>query len=85
MVCYFTNWSYDREGRGSFVPENMDASLCSHVVYAFATLDSASLEMTVGSEQEDIKTGTYIRQSYPDLKINLTFSLSQLQPSTPVF
>ena len=60
QVCYFTNWSYDRQGKGSFVPENMDASLCSHVVYAFATLDSVSLEMAVGSETEDIKTGEII-------------------------
>ena len=38
-VCYFTNWSQYRTGKARFVPEDIDASLCTHIVYCFARLD----------------------------------------------
>lgn len=37
--CYFTNWSQHRQGHGYFAPSNIDPSLCTHLYYAFATID----------------------------------------------
>ncbi|XP_046551772.1 uncharacterized protein LOC124261496 [Haliotis rubra] len=37
-VCYYTNWSQYRPGKGKYTPENVDPNLCTHYVYAFATL-----------------------------------------------
>jgi len=38
VVCYHTNWSQYRPGTGKFFPENIDPNLCTHLVYAFATM-----------------------------------------------
>ncbi|KAM8867939.1 acidic mammalian chitinase-like [Synchiropus picturatus] len=39
LVCYFTNWSQYRSGVGKFLPENVDPSLCTHLVYSFAIIN----------------------------------------------
>ena len=38
-VCYHTNWSQYRPGAGKFWPENIDADLCTHLVYSFAKIN----------------------------------------------
>ena len=42
-VCYYTNWSQYRPGDGKFLPEDVDPSLCSHVIYAFASMSGNRL------------------------------------------
>nr|KAG5709677.1 hypothetical protein BaRGS_027702 [Batillaria attramentaria] len=37
-VCYYTNWSQYRPGNGSFSPEDIDPFMCTHILFAFATL-----------------------------------------------
>jgi len=37
-VCYYTNWAQYRSGAGKFVPEDIDASLCSHINFGFGKL-----------------------------------------------
>ncbi|XP_071105821.1 chitinase-3-like protein 1 [Haliotis cracherodii] len=37
-VCYYTNWSQYRPDKGKYTPENVNPNLCTHYVYAFATL-----------------------------------------------
>lgn len=43
VVCFLTNWAFYRKGEGKFVPEHLDQRLCTHVVYAFSSLDPESL------------------------------------------
>ncbi|CAB3977002.1 chitinase-3 1 [Paramuricea clavata] len=37
-VCYYTNWSQYRPAPMKYFPENVDPSLCTHVIYAFAKI-----------------------------------------------
>lgn len=43
VVCYMTSWAFYRRGEGKFVPEQIDTRLCSHVVYAYASLSPDEL------------------------------------------
>lgn len=60
MVCYFASWSWYRYGEGKFAPEYIDKSLCTHVVYAFASLDPNDLTITSGNEWEDFENSMII-------------------------
>lgn len=75
IFCYFTNWSYKRPGMGKFTPEDMDPTLCTHIVFAFATIKKNKLAT---SEDNDIGDsfgdGTYkrimkLKEKNPKLKI----------------
>ena len=38
VVCYYTNWAQYRPMPATFFPENVDAKLCTHVIFAFAKI-----------------------------------------------
>ncbi|KAF7647324.1 hypothetical protein LDENG_00174180, partial [Lucifuga dentata] len=40
LVCHMTNWAQYRPGSAKFTPDNIDPFLCTHVVYALATINS---------------------------------------------
>ena len=48
-----------RPGAGKFVPEDIDPSLCTHVVYGFATLDQSQLVIKPFDQWADIDNGFY--------------------------
>lgn len=43
VACYMTSWAQYRKGDGKFVPEHLDSSLCTDIVYAFAGLNPETL------------------------------------------
>ncbi|XP_054286918.1 probable chitinase 10 isoform X2 [Macrosteles quadrilineatus] len=59
VVCYFTNWSWYREGLGKYTPLNIDSSLCTHIVYAFASLDPQSLTVRSKDQWADVDNDFY--------------------------
>lgn len=71
-VCYFTNWSQYREGRARFVPEKVDPSLCTHVVYCFARLNRENrLSMIEPNDGQMYNRTLALRKKYPKLRILL--------------
>lgn len=60
VFCYFTNWAFYRKGDGKFVPENIDPSLCTHVIYSFSSLEADSLLMKEFDPWADVDNGKEI-------------------------
>ncbi|XP_057649510.1 chitinase-like protein 3 [Chionomys nivalis] len=38
LMCYYTRWAKDRPDLGSFKPNNIDPCLCTHIIYAYASM-----------------------------------------------
>jgi chitinase len=39
IVCYYTNWAQYRPKPNAYFPENIDAKLCTHIIFAFAKIN----------------------------------------------
>jgi len=59
VVCYFTNWAWYRPGLGKYRPEDIDPSICTHVVYGFAVLDSNNLVIKPHDSWADLDNQFY--------------------------
>jgi len=58
IVCYFTNWAtYRQTGGGKFDPEDIDPSICTHIIYGFAVLDGNTLLMKSHDPYADMSDG----------------------------
>jgi len=76
VVCYYTNWAQYRNGAAKFFPEDVDGSLCSHIVYAFAKLEGPKLTPFEWNDVKDWGKGMYERMmdqktAHPNLKVLL--------------
>lgn len=73
-VCYYTNWAQYRPEVGKFYPENTDPTLCSHMIYAFATMRGNELHPSEwNDEASDFILGMYerftiLKRTYPHVK-----------------
>ncbi|KAL3234762.1 hypothetical protein MRX96_022531 [Rhipicephalus microplus] len=55
VVCYFPTWSFFRQGRGHYTPEDIDPRLCTHIIYGFTSLDSDPLHHSDAEKIADVK------------------------------
>lgn len=49
-MCYYTNWSAHRPGDGRFSIDDIDPSLCTHIIYSFANVQGNGLGTTEGTD-----------------------------------
>ena len=47
ISCYYSNWAQYRPGDGKYLPEDIDASLCTHIFFAFAKMCENGNEWTL--------------------------------------
>ncbi|VDN06965.1 unnamed protein product [Thelazia callipaeda] len=79
--CYYTNWSqYRPEREGKFIPEDIPKDLCTHILYAFAKVnsDGTSLPYEWNDEDSNWSRGMYsrvldIKESSPEIKVLLSY------------
>ncbi|PSN31011.1 putative chitinase 10, partial [Blattella germanica] len=71
VFCYMTSWSQKRPGAGKFTPENVDPLLCTHVIYAFATLKDHKLAPADEKDVDMYDRVVALREKNPNLKILL--------------
>lgn len=61
VICYYTSWAYLRQAEGKYSPEDIDGSLCTHLVYAFADLDEQELVIRPHNNKLDLEQGKLIQ------------------------
>ncbi|KAJ3624357.1 hypothetical protein MTP99_017991 [Tenebrio molitor] len=71
IFCYMTNWSQKRPGAGKFTPEDINPSLCTHIIYAFATLKDNKLTEANDKDPDMYDRVVALREKNPDLKVLL--------------
>lgn len=64
-----TSWAVKRPGSGKFTPEDIDARLCTHVIYAFATLKDHRLAEADDKDPDMYDRVVALREKNPDLKV----------------
>lgn len=76
-MCYYTNWSQYRTKLGKYVPEDIPADLCTHLIYAFGWLKKGRLSsFESNDETKDGVPGYYakvvgLKKTNPKLKVLL--------------
>lgn len=80
IVCYITNWSIKRPAEGQFDPALIDPFLCTHIIYAFASLKGNKIVpmetpntnggAIVPSDIEMYKKVTSLKEKNPRLKVS---------------
>ncbi len=89
IVCYYTNWSKYHPGKAKFLPENLDAHLCTHIIFAFGRISDGKLTHLEASDlASDGNTGLYqrvigLKAQNPKLKVLL--AIGDLSFDTLIF
>jgi len=71
-VCYYTNWAQYRPPPMKFFPEDLDADLCTHIIYAFAKIGRGSkLTMYEWNDDKMYPRMMANKKKNPNLKVLL--------------
>ncbi|XP_003484989.1 probable chitinase 2 isoform X1 [Bombus impatiens] len=76
VTCYVASWAVYRNNDGKFGIPYIRPELCTHIIYAFAGLDSktwtiTSLDPNIDIDKDNYKRMTELREQYPGLNILL--------------
>merc|ERR1719369_433612 len=79
VLCYYYNWALYRSGDCKYEPGDIDANLCTHIIYAYATTSGdVSPVLTSSDPNADLPEGqdgynkvTSLKKQNPDLKVFL--------------
>ena len=68
VLCYVTSWSRKRSGIGRFLPEDIDGQLCTHIIYAFATIKNNQLAEAEDTDLDAFEKLASLKEKNPNLK-----------------
>ena len=72
VACCYGSWSRDRLGNGAFTPADIDSSLCSHLIYAFASLGTTNrIQLFDPKDDQAYKDFIGIKKRNPEVKVLL--------------
>ncbi|KAM9320181.1 acidic mammalian chitinase-like [Gastrophryne carolinensis] len=71
LVCYFTNWSQYRPSSADYWPENVDPNLCTHIIYAFASMENHKIVPYEVNDEELYQRVIALKQQNPHLLVLL--------------
>ncbi|KAM9000808.1 chitinase-3-like protein 1 [Sarcophilus harrisii] len=72
LVCYYTSWSQYRDGDAACLPDNIDANLCTHVIYSFANISNNQIDTWEWNDVTLYETLNDLKQRNPKLKTLLS-------------
>ena len=72
-VCYYTNWSQYRPKGATFLPEDIDPFLCTHVIHSFAKISRTThkMETTEENDHDLYKRINALKKVNPKLKTQI--------------
>jgi len=68
IVCYYTNWAQYRPEGGEFWPEDVDPTLCTHMIFSFGTIKNGELATFEPNDEEVIGRLMALKKQNPALK-----------------
>ncbi|CAI9576530.1 unnamed protein product [Staurois parvus] len=71
LVCYFTNWSQYRPSPTDYFPNNVDPNLCTHIIYAFASMENHKIVPYEQNDEQLYQQVIALKKQNPDLLILL--------------
>jgi len=76
VACYVASWAVYRPGPGKFSVEDIDPTLCTHVIYTFAGLDNVTNHISVLDPNYDLTREGYrravaLKRRNPALKVSV--------------
>ncbi|XP_078500829.1 acidic mammalian chitinase-like [Lissotriton helveticus] len=72
LVCYFTNWAQYYPAPALYMPDNVDPCLCTHLIYAFATMTNNEIATFEWNDVTLYGTFNGLKNYNPDLKTLLS-------------
>ncbi|XP_055090053.1 chitotriosidase-1 isoform X2 [Symphalangus syndactylus] len=67
LVCYFTNWAQYRQGEAHFLPKDVDPSLCTHLIYAFAGMTNHQLSTIEWNDETLYQEFNGLKKMFTDM------------------
>ncbi|GFO24364.1 Chea signal transduction histidine kinase [Plakobranchus ocellatus] len=76
IFCYYSSFAYTRQGRGNFLPEDINPHLCTHIIYAFVDISPDGSHLVPFSKIDQGPKGLYsrtlaLKEKNPHLKVLL--------------
>ncbi|ESO03463.1 hypothetical protein HELRODRAFT_80604, partial [Helobdella robusta] len=71
-VCYYLRWDQRQDKISIFSPQDVDTSLCTHLIYAFVKLENITLGIYEENDEKIFEELIKLKETNRDLKVMLS-------------